>query len=174
MFFHLNLLSTSKPWHIWCFKYLQIILTSAITYLTLLFHSTNCSFFYSPCLLCMWVILYIFFFVFATSFAVICYRLNTLSWMSFTLYWYQCWCVGQKFCFCWSHSYNGNTWKLKFAFFVSIILLQSMISSGLDLFSFTSYVKYYIIAISSSFINLVLAVAFNQVSSLISILCCFS
>ena len=46
-FVYPNLLSTSKPWQIWCFKQLYIILVIAITYLTILFHpeATICSFF---------------------------------------------------------------------------------------------------------------------------------
>ena len=47
---YLNLLSTSKLWHMWCFKNLKIILVFAITFLTILFHSeaTTCTFFV-PC-----------------------------------------------------------------------------------------------------------------------------
>ena len=59
--FHHNLLSTSKGWHIWCFKNLQIILVFSITYLTILFHpgATICSFFIPSVFFCMCVLLFV-------------------------------------------------------------------------------------------------------------------
>ena len=58
-FFHLNLLSTSKPCHIWCFTNLQIILVFAITYLTILFiQKLHFVLFCSLFEFCMWVLFY--------------------------------------------------------------------------------------------------------------------
>ena len=84
-FFHLNVLLTSKPWHIWCFKNLQIIFVFSITYLIILFHLyihpynwfLFCSLFFFPCgLFCK-------LFFFFTIFTVVRYRPNFLLRMYF-------------------------------------------------------------------------------------------
>ena len=85
--FHHNLLSTSKRWHIWCFKNLQIILVFFITYLTILLYpeATICSFIVPYVFLCVRYFVHIFSFFF-TSFTVICYRPNFILWMPFTIF----------------------------------------------------------------------------------------
>ena len=58
-FFHLNMLFTFKPMEHLVFQNPEIILVFAITYLTILFNpeARVCSFSYSLCLFCMWVLL---------------------------------------------------------------------------------------------------------------------
>ena len=78
---------------------------------------------------------------------------------------------------CWSHNYNVNTWTWKKTFCVLIIILQIMISNGLDFIRFAHNFQfgdilqdYYIFSFLSFSIYLVIAVAFNLIFSLNSLL----
>ena len=140
-FFHLNLLSTSKPCHIWCFTNLQIILVFAITYFTILFIQKLHFVLFLFLILILHVGSFLHSFFFATSFTVGCYGLIYLLWMSFTVFDVNGWCAGKQFCFCWSHSYNVNTWTWKSPFPYSSSFSKSWLASvlGLHLFSFLRY-----------------------------------
>ena len=111
-------LVTSKPWHIWCFKNLQIIPVIAITYLTILFHpeAIICSFLFLKFFF-VWILLSIGFslpqalYLDARDQVFFYY-----GWLYRFIYGNGC-CVGSIFGFLYC-IYKVNTWTLKITFFL--------------------------------------------------------
>ena len=144
---------------------------SSRSYNLFLFHSF-CFFLYVRSFVCF----------FFTSFTGICYRPNFILWMPFTIFFMSMVQMFVKSLVFAEVIPTTLTLGREIIFSLFLIFLLIMISSEHYLISFTLNfliwrgfsLLLFFFAISSSSINLVIAFAFIQVFSLISMLCCLS